>query len=193
MRVLTVLAHPSAASFDAAVHAEAVSALLDSGHEVRSLDLYRAGFEARLSEAEWKTNGDVPENRKPVAAEVEDLLWAEALVLVFPTWWSGMPAALKGWLDRVFLPGVVFELADGPQRPLLTTLKVFAAITTCGAKPWQVLALFDPVRVHLRAMRLTVAPQAKAVFMRLYAMDTVSAGERAQFLSDVRERMRSLA
>ncbi len=193
MRALAVLAHPSQTSFAAQIYAEAVTALKDGGHEVRTLDLYGEGFEARLSEPEWKTNAEVPENRKPVAALVEDLLWAEALILVFPTWWSGMPAILKGWLDRVFLPGVAFDLADGPIRARLTRLRVFAAITTAGSAWWQVLALFDPVRVHLRAMRLSVAPQAKPVFLRLYKMDTVTAAGRQSFLVRVRERMRTLA
>jgi putative NADPH-quinone reductase len=69
---------------------------------------------------------------------------------------------------------------------------VWAVITTCGSTPLQVLALLDPVRVHMRALRLAVAPRAKPVFMRLYRMDSVSAEERARFLSRVRERMRTL-
>lgn len=194
MHVLAVLAHPSRNSFDARVFTEVLASLREGGHEVRVLDLYGDGFEARLSEPEWRTNSDVPENRKPVEPLVLDLEWAEALVLVFPTWWSGMPAILKGWLDRVFLPGVAFDLAeDGPIRGKLTRIRVWASITTCGAAPLQVLALFDPVRVHLRALRLAVARQAKPVFLRLYRMDSVGESEKAAFLAKVRERMRTLA
>jgi putative NADPH-quinone reductase len=139
-------------------------------------------------------NAKVPANRAPVEAMVQDLEWAEALVLVFPTWWSGVPAILKGWLDRVFLPGVAFELAkDGPVRGKLTNIRVWAVITTCGSTPLQVLALFDPVRVYMRALRLAAARHAKPVFLRLYRMDSVTAEERAAFLARVRERMRSLA
>jgi len=193
MKTLAVLAHPSQKSFSAQVFATALSTLREAGHEVRTLDLYGEGFEAMLSEPEWRTNSDVPENRKPVEALVQDLEWAEALVFVFPTWWSGLPAILKGWLDRVFLPGVAFDLADGgPIRAKLTGLRVWAVITTCGSTPLQVLALLDPVRVHMRALRLAVAPRAKPVFMRLYRMDSVSAEEKARFLSRVGERMRTL-
>lgn len=194
MKTLVVLAHPSRSGFNAEVFTEALAGLREGGHEVRALDLYGEGFEARLSEPEWRTNSDVPENRKPVEALVQDLEWAEALVFVFPTWWSGMPAILKGWLDRVFLPGVAFELTDqGPVWGKLTKLRVWATITTCGSSPLQVLAVLDPVRVHMRAMRVATAPQARSVFLRLYRMDSVSAEERAAFLIKVRERMRSLA
>lgn len=192
MRVLAILAHPSAASFDAAVFQQSVAALKESGHEVRTLDLYGEGFEARLSEPEWRMNGKVPDNRAPVEPLVDDLLWADALVFVFPTWWSGMPAILKGWLDRVFLPGVVFELKDGPVRPLLTRIKVWAVITTCGSAWWQVLGLIDPVRMLMRALRVAVSPQAKPVFLRLYKMDTTTAEERARFLARVTRRLKAL-
>ena len=192
MRVLAILAHPSETSFVAALFGRAVTTLEDGGHDVRTLDLYGEGFEARLSEPEWRMNGEVPDNRAPVADLVEDLQWAEALVLVFPTWWSGMPAILKGWLDRVYLPGVVFELKDGPFRPLLTRLKVFAVITTCGSTWWQILGLLDPVRVLMRALRLATAPQAKPIFLRLYRMDSTTPEERARFLAKVTRRLKSL-
>ena len=110
MRVLTVLAHPSPDSFDAAILAKAVETLTARGHDVRVRDLYRENFAATLSAHEWRHNADVPRNREAVAAYVADLEWADALLLVFPTWWSAPPAILKGWLDRVFLPGVAFEL-----------------------------------------------------------------------------------
>lgn len=194
MHVLAVLAHPGPKSFNAQVLAEALAGLREGGHEVRVIDLYGEGFEARLSEPEWRTNADVPENRKPVEAMVQDLEWAEALVFVFPTWWAGLPAILKGWLDRVFLPGVAFELTDhGPVWGKLTRIRLWVTITTAGASPLQTLALLDPVRVHMRAMRIAVARQARPVLLRLYRMDSVTAEERAAFLARVRERMRTLA
>jgi len=192
MRILAILAHPSRTSFDARVFETATAALSESGHELRTLDLYGEGFEARLSEPDWRVNGDESKNRATVERFVDDLLWADGLLLVFPTWWSGLPAILKGWLDRVFLPGVAFKLGKGPIRPLLTRLKVFAVVTTAGANRWQTLALFDPVRVHLRALRLAVAPQAKPVFLRLYRMDSTTEEERAAFLARVRQRFSTL-
>ncbi len=192
MRVLAILAHPSATSFAATVFTQAQATLKEGGHEVRTLDLYGEGFEARLSAPEWRMNGKVPANRAPVSGPVDDLLWAEALVFVFPTWWSGPPAILKGWLDRVFLPGVVFELKDGPVRPLLTQIKVWAVITTSGSAWWQVMALLDPVRVLMRALRVAVSPQAKPIFLRLYEMDSTTPEERARFLARVAHRLRRL-
>ena len=192
MRVLTVFAHPSEDCFDALVHQRALDVLTARGHEIRSLDLYRDGFEPRLSEFEWRHNQDVPANRAPVEDHVEDLQWAEALVLVFPTWWSGPPAMLKGWLDRVFLPGVAFSMATGPVAPLLTQLRYWIVLTTGGASKAAVLALGDPVRLQCRAWRLGVAPRARSIFLRLDRMDRTTPAERTRFLERVAEKLKSV-
>jgi NAD(P)H dehydrogenase (quinone) len=192
MRVLTVYAHPSDDCFDALVHQRAVDVLGARGHELRSLDLYRDGFDPRLSEFEWRHNQDVPANRAPVQGPVDDLQWADALVLVFPTWWSGPPAMLKGWLDRVFLPGVVFSIKAGRLAPRLTGLRYWIVLTTGGASKPAVLALGDPVRLQCRAWRLGVAPRAKSIFLRLDRMDATTPAERTRFLERVAERLKSV-
>jgi putative NADPH-quinone reductase len=72
-------------------------------------------------------------NRVAVADHVERLLAAEALVLCFPVWNFGLPALLKGFFDRVFLPGVSFDLgADGRIEPRLQHIRKIATIATYG-------------------------------------------------------------
>ncbi len=113
MRILVVHAHPVETSFNAALHRAVVDTLRAAGHQVDDLDLYAEGFDPVLTREERLGYHDTPANRGPVAPYVERLLGAEALVFVNPVWNFGFPAILKGYLDRVFLPGVSFKLVDG--------------------------------------------------------------------------------
>ena len=106
MRVLVLFAHPVETSFGAALHTAVVEELRAAGHEVDDCDLYAEDFNPVLTRAERLGYHDIPSNRMPVARYVERLEWAEALVFCFPTWCFGLPAMLKGFFDRVFLPGV---------------------------------------------------------------------------------------
>ena len=117
MRVLVVWAHPLADSFSAALFHRVCTALEAAGHEVDRLDLYRAGFEACLSRAEREAYHDIAADRTAVTGHIGRLQAAEGLVFVFPTWNFGAPAILKGWFERVLLPGVAFTVEGGTTRP----------------------------------------------------------------------------
>jgi putative NADPH-quinone reductase len=110
MRCLVVYAHPVESSYCAACGAKAVATLQSAQHEVRLLDLYAEGFDPVLSRQERLDYHSPGANEKNVRPHVELIKWAEALVFVYPTWWYGLPAILKGWLDRVWLPSVAFTL-----------------------------------------------------------------------------------
>lgn len=68
---------------------------------------------------------------------VEALQWAEGLILVYPTWWYSQPAILKGWIDRVWRPGIAFTLRDEGRRlrPALANIHLIGVITSFGS-PW---------------------------------------------------------
>jgi NAD(P)H dehydrogenase (quinone) len=191
MRVLVLYAHPSHDGFDGALLARAVETLTSAGHEVDLLDLYAEGFDPMLSAGEWAVNSESPANRAEVESEVARLERAEALVLVFPTWWSGVPAVLKGFLDRVFLPGIAFELG-GSRAPRLTHLRVFCVLTTGGASRLVTLYLGDPLRWLMRAVRVACAPQAVSIFLRRLDMDKADDAARARFLDRVAARLARL-
>jgi NAD(P)H dehydrogenase (quinone) len=132
MRVLVLFAHPLEDSFHATLHRTAVSALRAAGHEVDDCDLYAEGFDPVLSAEERRHYNDLSRNRALVAPYVDRLLAAEALVLCFPTWSFGPPAILKGFFDRVLLPGVSFTLENNVARRTLTNIRHIAAIVTYG-------------------------------------------------------------
>lgn len=178
MKCLLVTAHPLTDSLCAALAERAAEALSAAGHEVILEDLYRENFEAELTVAERQSYYRPPYNASAVEVQVARLLEADAIVLVFPTWWFGFPAILKGWFDRVWGPGVAYDHADdfGPIKPRLHGLKRMLVVTTLGS-PWWVdwLLLRRPVRNVLKIALLgTCAPGCKFRMLSLYRSEKLS-------------------
>ena len=133
MRILVLFAHPVETSFAAAVHAKLVEALRGRGHEVDDCDLNVEGFDPVMTRQERIDYHDVAVNRARVAPYVDRLLAAEALVFSFPVWNMGFPAILKGFVDKVFLPGVSFTLNEnGDYIPALHNIKRLGVVCTYG-------------------------------------------------------------
>src|SRR5688500_7011966 len=194
LRFLVVYAHPMQNSYQAALHRGVVEALQGAGHHVDDLDLYAEQFQPVLSRQEREHYYDPANNRTLVTKEAERLLCCDGLVLVFPTWWYGMPAILKGYFDRVWVPGVAFEIVDGRTRPLLHNIKRFVVVTTYGS-PWWLnkLVLGDPVRkVFMRGIQHVFSPQARKLWLALYGLDHVDAEVRQRFLRRVATTLRAI-
>ncbi|SIQ73688.1 Putative NADPH-quinone reductase (modulator of drug activity B) [Rhizobium sp. RU20A] len=190
MRVLIVLAHPLEDSFAAAVAAEACAALTAGGHMVDLLDLYSEGFDPRLSvgeRASYMTPSYRPDGTEELIARLRA---ADGLILVFPQWWFNLPAILKGFIDRLFVPGVAFD--PDPQagriRPKLDNIRFFHALTTTGS-PWWIVHLYmgNPVRRLLkRGLAAACMKNARFRMLTLHDMDRASAARRAAHLARVR-------
>jgi putative NADPH-quinone reductase len=191
MRALVLYAHPCPESFAAALHGAAVEALRGRGWVVDDCDLYAEGFDPVLTAAERRGYHDVGANTAPVAAHVARLAAAEALVLVFPVWNFGFPAILKGYLDRVFLPGVAFRLEAGRVMPALTHIRRLAAVTTYGGPRWRAMTMGDPPRrLVTRVLRGVCRPE-RLRYLALYDMNRATDARRADFLARVRRGMES--
>jgi putative NADPH-quinone reductase len=190
MRILLVQCHPSAESFGASLSGTVRDALTRAGHDLRVTDLYASRFDPVMLETEWLRYNDAALNRAPVESHVEDILWAEALVFVYPTWWFGLPAMLKGYLDRVWVPHVTFEIptATSPMRPRMQHIGRIGVVTTCGAS-WLVSKLMgEPGRkTILRGIRALCAPGCKTKYLAHYNMDSSTPETRARFLKRVEE------
>jgi len=190
MRVLAVLAHPVPESFAAAVHARLVEALTAAGHEVRPLDLNATGFDPVMRADERRAYMTPGADHPPdVAEQLAHLRWAEALVLVYPTWWYSLPAMLKGWLDRVFVPGETFTLRKGlnPIEGRLTNIRLIGGISTYGSPAWWIrYVVRDPGRkVIMHGLKPLCAKGCRAFWLGLYRMDTATAERRRAFLDEV--------
>jgi NAD(P)H dehydrogenase (quinone) len=190
MRVLVVHAHPVAESFNGALYREICTRLTKAGHEVDACDLYAEGFDPVLTRQERLDYHDLQKNLANVDTYVDRLMKADALVFSYPVWNFGMPAIMKGYLDRVFLPGVSFKLEDGKLSPNLQHIKKAAVVTTYGATPMRAfLAGNPPKRFAKRVLRFLVKPAAPFSYLALYDMNRVSEDKRRQFLSRVGELM----
>ncbi len=190
-RALVVFAHPCAESFSASLHRVVVEKLTARGWDVDDCDLNAEGFNPVLSEAERRGYHEVGPNLTPVAEYVERLRAAQALVLVFPVWNFGYPAILKGFFDRVFLPGVSFRLEDGKVKPNLTHIRKLAAVTTYGGTRMRALLAGDPPRhVVKRAVWHVTRPDTMK-YLALYDMNRASDSTRAAFLGRVGREMES--
>lgn len=192
MRVLFLFCHPVEDSYHAALHDTARSALARAGHQVDDCDLYAEGFCPVLSRAERLHYHDTTVNRAPVQRYVDRLLAAEALVLCFPVWIYGPPAMLKGFFDRVFLPGVSFHLgADGRVSAGLRHIRKLAAITSYGRARWVAWVVGDPPRKFVtRVLRVQIKPGARTLYLAHYHMNVSTKATRARFLAKVERAMR---
>lgn len=183
MRVLLLYAHPNPESYNAALFRAVREGLAAAGHEVDICDLYEEGFQPVLTRAERLGYHAVPANRDPVDGYVRRLEAAEALVLVYPVWNFGLPAILKGYFDRVFLPGVSFKLVDGRVRPALHHIRKLLVVTTYGGARWRALLMGDPPRkVATRVIRAVIHPAAAMRYLAHYDMNRSTDATRRAFL-----------
>lgn len=186
MNVLIVYAHPNPASFNRAILEVVDTTLRDHGHATRVRDLYAMHCRAVLDGEDLLRNwrGDLPADTR---REQDAVRWAGGLVFVYPIWWFGPPAILKGWIDRVFTRRFAFDFGPGGMMGLLTQEKALI-INTLGGDA----ATYQRERWH----ELLVRPMAEGVLgacgirtvlhRAFYQVPTVSQAERQAMLEDVR-------
>jgi NAD(P)H dehydrogenase (quinone) len=195
VRALVVVANPEPASYGHALAAAAVDGLRAAGHSVDVVDLYADGFRAAMSREERAAyHTDQPILDPQVAAHATLVRSAEIVVFVYPTWWSGLPALLKGWLERVLVAGVAFRFnARGKVKPALTHVRRLVGISTYGSpRAYVALVNDNGRRTILRALRMSCGWRTRTTWLGLYAMDKRSAADRTAFLAEVTDRMSRL-
>ena len=193
MNILLLFAHPVETSFQAALHKTAVEALQAAGHSVDDCDLYAEAFEPRLSRAERLDYHNIDADRSAIQPYIDRLRAAEAMVLVFPVWNFGYPAILKGFFDRVFLPGVSFRMEDGKAVPMLRHIRRTAAIATYGGDRWRAILLGDPVRKAVTRVLRAQTVGAPHRYLAQYGLNRSTEADRNRFLKRVRSEMERFA
>jgi putative NADPH-quinone reductase len=197
MRVLVVHAHPVETSFNRALFHTVVETLRGRGREVDPLSLYDEGFDAVLSREERLGYHEVPQNLTPaVKPYVDRLRAADAIVFVHPVWNYGYPAILKGVFDRIYLPGVSFEMqgGDGTDKGRLVrtlrNIRKVAYVTTYGGDRLRTMLMGDPPR--LIAMRWAWALYSTPLppkYIALYDMNNQTEAGLVAFIGRVRREM----
>lgn len=187
MRILYVYCHPLPESFHAAIRGSALDGLASAGHEVDLLDLYAEKFDPVLSEDARRHYHDPSRNRIGLEDYVARLTSAEGIVLQFPTWCFGLPAMLKGFLDRMIMPGVAFDLSDAAHaKPLLHNIKRITGIVTYGRPRHMAMWMSDPPRkIVKRYLRWFTGGKARVEYFALYHMNVATDAQRAAFIDKV--------
>jgi NAD(P)H dehydrogenase (quinone) len=195
MRALVVYAHPGTDSLSRALFDVATGALAAAGHEVKALDLYAEGFCAAMSAEERAAyHSDQPICTDDVRRHADVVRWADTLVFVYPTWWMGPPAILKGWLERVLVPGVAFHLDERNRVASdLRHVRRVIGISTYGATRRHVKLMNDAGRrMLLRALVMLCSRRCRRKWLALYAVDTSTLDQRARFIAKVERRLSAL-
>ncbi len=186
-RALVVYCHPSPTSFAAAARDRVVAGLTSSGAEIRLIDLYAEGFVPELSADERAAHLE-PGTHPTLVEHAAALTWCNTLIFVYPTWWAGQPAMLKGWFDRVWASGVAWELPTGGNRLRAKLRNVTRIVTvTSHGSPKYINAIEGEggKRTISRAMRAMCHPLCRSTWLALYDIDRCSAADRTTFLDRV--------
>jgi NAD(P)H dehydrogenase (quinone) len=213
MRVLIVHAHHGEPlSFNAALTREGSAALIGAGHEVVVSDLYAMGFDPVSDRRNFVTVADHDRFRQQteeahasahngfapdLQAEMDKLAWCDVLIFQFPIWWLGLPAILKGWVDRVFAVGLAYGGGRWFERGLLTGKRAMCSVTVGGLAP----AYSDDGMYG--GIEEIMSPIHRGVFgftgftviepFVVYGPNRISETERSGYLARYRQRLLGLA
>ena len=119
MKNLIVYAHPDSGSLNHFIKETVADNLQESGQEIVVRDLNQINFNPVLSleDMSGQRIGQVAEDIK---TEQGHIAWADRIIFIYPIWWTGMPAIMKGYIDRVFSYGFAYRYDQGIQKGLLT-------------------------------------------------------------------------
>jgi len=212
MNILIVFAHQEPTSFNGGMLNRAVDELTAAGHEVAVSDLYAMGFDPvsdrrnfttvanpdRLSQqAEERFAVDNDGFDPALKAEMDKLLAADLVIFQFPIWWMGMPAIMKGWIDRVFAVGVAYGGGRWFDKGVLAGKTAMLSVTMGGPEPaystdgvygGSIEMILHPI---LRGILGFVGFDVIAPFVA-YGPGRMSDGERAAVLDAYADRLRDI-
>ena len=186
MNASVVLAHPRPGSFNHAVADAAARGLARAGYAVKAHDLYAEAFDPCLRASEVETTTFADELAARHAAEI---LEADAIVVVHPSWFFQVPAVLKGWVDRVLREGVAFSMGDKGVEGHLRAEWALVVTTANAPHDYEVRALGDPLTTFWRACVFQPAGVAAVERMALGPIRGSTPETRRAWLERVQERV----
>jgi len=211
VNVLIVFAHPEPKSFNGALFDTAVATLTASGHTVVTSDLYAMDFDPRSSRANFVDRHN-PDFFKPqleerhasetdgfepsLEAEIRKLEAADLVIFQFPLWWFGLPAILKGWVDRVFAMGRAYGSGRIYDKGFFLGKRALLSFTTGGFQPsyvtggeeGDILGILRPI--HKGIFQFTgFTVLAPAIH---YGPARVDSSQRLEWLEKWSQRLRSI-
>jgi len=212
LRVFIVHAHPEPQSFNGALTRTAREALAGTGHELVVSDLYAMGFNPVSDRRNFTTVRDPAYYRQQaeeahaaandgfapdLQAEMDKLFWCDVLVLQFPLWWFGLPAILKGWVDRVFASGGrIYGGGKWYDRGVFAGKRAMCSVTIGGPPPiYSARGLNGPIESILFPINHGILYFTGFTVIEpflVHAPVRISDAERAAHLARYRERVLGL-
>lgn len=211
MQFLIVHAHHEPTSFNASMTRTAEAALTGAGHEVTVSDLYAMGFDPvsdrrnftsvadplRLRQQSEEAHASATDGYAPdLQAEMDKLARCDVLILQFPLWWMGMPAIMKGWIDRVFAVGRAYGGGRWFDRGVLSGKRAMCAVTVGGPNEvYSDVGWYGPIDAMLfpihRGILGFVGFTVVEPFV-VYAPNRIKAEDREAYLERYRRRLTAL-
>ena len=132
-KILIIQGHPDSESFNYAIHRSYKKGALSSGAEIKEIFVGELQFDPNLRFGYRKRT-----ELEPCLVDAQEKIkWCDHIVLIYPIWWGSMPAILKGFFDRVFLPGFAFKKHEGSLWwDKLLTGKTARVISTLDQPVW---------------------------------------------------------
>lgn len=192
MRILVVFAHPTRTSFCGSILSAVLEEITSAGHDIDLLDLYADNFDPALREEEWLSYENLA--GPAIQTYVDQLRRSAGLIWIFPTWNYGLPAILKGYVDRVWKPNVAFSI-DSARRVhfgQFGNLKFFIVATTFGSS-WLINALSGNPgkRVVANCLRRHFSRSSGFAWLAMYNLDKPRLHNMERYLAKVRRITRA--
>ncbi|MDH2332596.1 MULTISPECIES: NAD(P)H-dependent oxidoreductase [Paenibacillus] len=181
MNINILYGHPYAKSFNKAILEQVIAHLNVRGANVKVKDLIQMSFNPMvgLKDLEAKVTNALPEE---IVKEQEDLLWADALIIISPVWWGGFPAVIKGYIDRVFTTGLI-RSSDGVYG--LEGKRAYSIFTTGSSEDYIRISRQKDMLYAANDNLFGFAKFSDAEIKLLYSVPRVTLEERKAMLLDV--------
>lgn len=195
MNALVVYCHPDRGSYCHQMKNAVVAGLAQGGHHVDVIDLYADDFDPVMTADEHVAYmANVPKADAHSLNYMSLLKSADTLVFVYPTWWGTLPAMLKGWLEKVLVPGIAFKLDErNTVRPALGAVKRIVGVSTYGSPRWYVRLVTDGGRRSFhRSLRAATGFRARVNWFGFYGIDGSTDVARSNFLASLETKFARL-
>jgi NAD(P)H dehydrogenase (quinone) len=189
---LIIYVHPNPASFNHAIMDAYASELKASGHEVRIRDLYALGFNPviTLSDYDMLDRGEPPED---IRQEQDHIRWAGVVSFISPIFWAGMPAVLKGYVDKVFSLGFAYSFQGERPKGLLRGKKAVILNSTGGSLMYyRKSGMLDSIRTTIDNGIFRFCGIEVLEHRFFMGVPIATPAERKMMLAEVRDIARSL-
>lgn len=211
MRIFIVHAHHEPTSFNSAMTRAAVEILERNGDEVVVSDLYAMGFDPvsdrrnfitaanpdRLRQQDEEAHASATNGYAPaLQAEMDKLVWCDVLIFQFPIWWLGLPAIMKGWIDRVFAVGRAYGGGRWFDGGVLAGKRAMLSLTVGGPEPvYTANGVYGPMETILHPIHRGILQFTGLTVIEpfvVYGPNRISVEERQAYIERYRKRLLNL-